>query len=90
MIKLIACALISWFVILRIIDAFKERDDWKARAEKAEARLERVRAWCEGALLEQGEGEEKEEYNFALFDVAREAGFRIIPAQVLRVEVGDE
>ena len=67
--------------------------DWKARAEKAEARLEEVRVHMEEDLqssLTQDQDQWECGYNAALENVANRAGFRIIPAQALRVEVGDE
>ncbi len=72
--------------------AIADRDLWKARAEKAEARLERMR--CEGEDLMRDIDEAKDYYNKGLrqglFIALDAAGFRIIPVQTLRVEVGDE
>ena len=70
--------------------------DWKARAEKAEARLERVRAAAEATAMRRLEGafaEFHRGFSGAVEMFCAAAGFKIIPAipaQPLRVEARDE
>jgi hypothetical protein len=64
--------------------------DLKIRLEKAEAALERVRATFEGWLRPAATSEGGKHADTVLWEVAREAGLRIIPAEPakpLRVEV---
>jgi hypothetical protein len=64
--------------------------DLKVRLEKAEAALERVRATFEGWLHPAATSEGGKHVDTILWEVAREAGLRIIPAEPakpLRVEV---
>jgi hypothetical protein len=64
--------------------------DLKVRLEKAEAALERVRATFEGWLRPAATSEGGKHVDTILWEVAREAGLRIIPAEPakpLRVEV---
>ena len=59
---------------------------WQTRAEKAEAVLERLRAWCEYELKDT---EGLMSYQGAIKGALEAAGFRIVPAQPLTV-VRDE
>lgn len=66
--------------------------DWKSRAEKAEARIERVRLLIETDLRQHADSDDE---FFSVVEVqcevvAEAAGFRIIPSQPTRVEMGDE
>ena len=68
----------------------KEVDDWKARAEKAEARLEKAMLEAQLYLEQPSDTNYERGYDAGITAMCIALGFRIIPAQALRVEVGDE